>query len=86
MVDVFKNPVKKFDGKLFKARKWTLGRESAHEWARQYRKSGYLARVVKGIVMMPGVATQYPEGLGGRAVKQRVQRPSEAYIIYLRRK
>jgi hypothetical protein len=81
-------PVKKFDGKWFKAAKWTqVGNEGvAKRWAEAYRKDGYLVRVVRGSIVFPRIATQYPHGLGGESVKRKVWVPGAAIIVYIRRK
>jgi len=84
-MDQFKIPEKKFDGKWFKARQWATGRKAASEWAETYRKAGYLARVVKGVILVPGMETQWPDGLGGKPVKHRIIREDQGWIVYLRR-
>jgi len=85
MAETYKVPEKKFDGKWFKARRWSMSKTTAREWAESYRKAGYLARVTKGAVLMRGVESQWPEGLGGRPVERRVIVEHQVWIVYLRR-
>lgn len=77
----FKIPEKKFDGKLFKAARWTqIGNENAAKrWAESYRRDGYLVRIVKGTVLSNRV-------VGWKEKRRIIWAPGAAIIVYIKRK